>query len=76
VSYFLVIYDRRKQHEARVERIEDEDAALARLFELEDQLRGSKNGRGVVLLVADDEDEIHRTHSQYFKSFDELRELA
>jgi hypothetical protein len=76
VSYFLVIYDRRKHHETVVERIEDEDAALTRLFQLEDQLLGSENGQGVVLLVADDEEEIRRTHSHYFKSFDELRELA
>jgi hypothetical protein len=76
VSYFLVIFDRRRQREASVERIEDEDLALARLFTLEDQLRGSANGQGVVLLVADDEEEIRRTHSHYFKSFDELRELA
>jgi hypothetical protein len=76
MSYFLVIFDRHKQREPTVERIEDADAALARLFDLESRLRGSTNGRGVVLLVADDEEEIRRTHSQYFKSFDELRELA
>jgi hypothetical protein len=76
MSYFLVIFDRRRQGEAAVERLEDPDLAVERLFELEKQLAEPGAKRGVVLLVADDEGEIRRTHSHYFKSFDELLERA
>jgi hypothetical protein len=76
MSYFLVIFDRRRRTEAVVERIEDPDLAVERLFELEKQLAEPGEKRSVVLLVADDEEEIRRTHSHYFKSFDELLELA
>jgi hypothetical protein len=75
VSHFIVIYDRRRRHDARVERIEDADEALARLRELESAGRGDLKS-GVVMLVADDEDTIRETHSQYFRSLDELVELA
>ena len=76
MSYFLVIFDRhRRKIDTEVERIEDPDRAVRRLFELEEQLQ-TPGDRGVVLLVADDEEDLRRTHAQYFKSFDELLELA
>jgi hypothetical protein len=75
VSHFIVIFDRRRRADAEVVRIDDPEEAVKRLFEVETSLRGDKT-RGVVMLVADDEETIRETHSHYFKSFDELLELA
>jgi hypothetical protein len=44
------------------------------LVEAEEELRGTDYG--VVLLVADDEETLRRTHAQYFETFDELLEPA
>jgi hypothetical protein len=75
MSHFLVIYDRRRRTPPEVERIEDSGEAIARLFELERDL-AEHPSTGVVLLVAEDEDTIRATHSHYFRSLDELLELA
>jgi hypothetical protein len=71
MSHFLVIFDRQKHVEPLIERHEDPAAAVARLFEVEGELRGDQS-RGVVLLVADDESDLRRTHSHYFKTVEEL----
>ena len=48
MSYFLVIFDRhRRKIDTEVERIEDPDRAVRRLFELEEQLQ-TPGDRGVV----------------------------
>ncbi len=73
MSHFLVIYDRRRQGPPKVERIDDARAAQLRLFELEDELRGDRD-RGVVMLMAEREEDLHRTHAHYFKTRDELLE--
>lgn len=75
MSHFIVIYDRRRRAEAEVIRIEDAAEAMERLFEIETGLRGDLE-RGVVMLVAQDEDTIRATHSHYFKTLDELLDLA
>lgn len=75
MSHFLVIYDRHRRIDPTVERVEDAHAAQERLFEVEHELRGDPD-RGVVLLVAQREDDLPKTHGQYFKSFDELRRLV
>jgi hypothetical protein len=75
VSHFIVIYDRRRRADAEIIRVEDADAAVERLFEIETRLRDD-DARGVVMLVADDEETIRATHSHYFKSFDELIDLV
>jgi hypothetical protein len=49
--------------------------SASQVFEIERELRGNPT-RGVVMLVAEDEDSIRATHSHYFKSFDELVDLA
>ncbi len=64
MSYFLVIHHRRDP--ARVERVEDPEEAQRRLFELERELRADPD-RGVVLLVAEREEDLVHTHSHYFK---------
>jgi hypothetical protein len=75
MSHFLVTFHRRRVAPPHVERIEDPDEAISRLFESEKRLRNDPD-RDVVMLVADSEDELRRTHAHYFKSFDELMELA
>jgi hypothetical protein len=75
VSHFIVIFDRSRRVDAEILRIDDSAEAVSRLFEVESSLRDDET-RGVVMLVADDEDTIRATHSHYFKSFDELVELA
>lgn len=75
MSHFLVIYDRKRRHPPKVERIDDARAAQLRLFELEDELRGDPD-QAVVMLMAAREEDLHRTHAHYFKSRDELIELV
>ena len=75
MSHFIVIFDRGGRMDAEVLRIDDAREAVRRLFEVETILRDDA-ARGVVMLVADDEDTLRATHSHYFKSFDELVELA
>jgi hypothetical protein len=75
MSHFLVIFDRRRRADAEVQQIEDAQEAMERLFEIERELRGDSD-RGVVLLVADDEQTIRATHAHYFRSFDELVDAA
>lgn len=75
MSHFIVIFDRRRRADAEVERIDDAQEAVARLFEVETRLREDET-RGVVMLVAENEATIRATHSHYFNSFDELVELA
>jgi hypothetical protein len=69
MSLYLLTFHRRKLAEPILADL-DPDEALVRLLEAEDALRGSDFG--VVLLVADDEEALRRTHSQYFETFDEL----
>jgi hypothetical protein len=77
MSHFILLFtrDRRAGTETIVERIEDSEAALARLFEIETELR-DRPEQGVVMLVAEDEETVRATHSQYFKSLDQLLEVV
>ena len=75
MSHFIVIYDRHRREDAEVIRIEDAKAAVEQLFLLELNLRADAE-RGVVMLVADDEETIRATHSHYFKSLSELLDLV
>jgi hypothetical protein len=67
MSHFLVFYDRGRQGEPEVKRIEDSNEAVAALLEAEHDLAGDPE-RGVVMLVADDIDDLRRTHAHYFAS--------
>lgn len=75
MTHFLVIYERTRLTRPRVERIEDATEAQHRLFEIEEELRHDPD-HGVVLLVAEREEELEATHAQYFKTFDELKQLV
>jgi hypothetical protein len=61
MSHFLIIFDRQHRSDPEIEQIDDADAAMARLFEIESDLRGDPD-RGVVLLYSDDEDSLRVTH--------------
>jgi hypothetical protein len=71
MSHFVVIYSKIRPGEADVERIDDAQEAQRRLFEVEQELRADPD-RGVVLLVAEREEDLHHTHGHYFKSLGEL----
>jgi hypothetical protein len=71
MSNFLVFYSRKRQEEPRVERVDDSDEAVRRLLDAERKLAGDPL-HGVVLLVAEDEADLRRTHSHYFSSVEEL----
>jgi hypothetical protein len=71
VSHFLVFYSRLGDEQARVERIEDPADGVLRLLEAERSLAEDPD-HGVVMLVADDEDDLRRTHSHYFASVEDL----
>jgi hypothetical protein len=76
MSHFIVIYDEAHRGEPQVERIEDAEAAARRLVQVERELRLNTQRR-VVMLTADDEATLRRTHSHYFvRSVDDLLEIA
>lgn len=75
MSHFLVFYSHEHSEDPRVERIEDAAEAVRRLLEAEHELAGDRSHR-VVMLVADDEDDLRRTHAHYFESFEELLRQA
>ncbi len=74
MSYFVIVYDRAQrkilvgpeEFDASRRR-----AAMGRRFELEAQWRSSPDVE-VVVLGAESEDQIRRTHGRYFRSFAEL----
>jgi hypothetical protein len=69
MSHFLLIFDRTKRRDLRVQRIDDPHEALALLRRAEQNLMPNE---GAVLLVADSEEDLRQTHAHYFTSFDEL----
>jgi hypothetical protein len=74
VSLFLLIFDRDK-HTVDVTLLGDRETSLETLFKAEATIRDHPE-REIVLLTADDEDDLRRTHARYFESFDELLETA
>ena len=72
MSYFLITFTRGDGTGPELERFEDGDLAMDRFTAKERQLRAEKSNRGVVLVIADDEATLRRTHSHYFYTLDEL----
>ena len=72
---FLIDYDR-KLGKVNVKRFEDFDRAKAQLerlsIELSDRAAMMSGVREVVLLEADDEKTLYRTHQRYFQSAKEI----
>ena len=70
MSLFLLTFSRRNNGPPLVERYEDTAEAMDRYVARERELRGTD--RGVVLLIAEDEDTLRRTHGHYWYGRDEL----
>jgi hypothetical protein len=75
MSHFLLIFDRKRRRDPKVICIADPRDAQRELFRFEEKLRDSAD-RGVVLLVAEREEDIRKTHGQYFKQVEGLEELV
>ena len=75
MSHFVVIFDRLHPGLPTVEQYEDAELAQARLFAVELELSDDPD-HGVVLLYADSEESLKRTHASYFRNLDELLETA
>jgi hypothetical protein len=71
MSFFLLTYSRGNDEESTVESFDDPAEAMERFVAAERHHRAHDNGRGVVLLIADDEETLRRTHSHYFESLEE-----
>ncbi|HVW88808.1 MAG TPA: hypothetical protein VHC01_05020 [Gaiellaceae bacterium] len=71
MSFFLLTFDKQSEAAPEIARFEDAQGAMSAFVEAERALRGDDR-RGVVLLVAEDEDTLRRTHSHYFASVDEI----
>lgn len=72
VRQFVLVYDQRLGRlVAPIEEFADSQAGMARRYELERKHRDEPNIE-VVMLGAESEDQIRRTHSRYFKSVGEL----
>ena len=65
MSHFLIFYDRARQGEPEIEQIDDPARAVERLLHAERELADDPD-RGVVMLVADELDDLRRTHAHYF----------
>jgi len=72
MSLFLLTYSRGKHEEPTIERIEDPAEAVQRFAEAGDAHRNGNGDHGVVLLSADSEETLRRTHMHYFMSLDEM----
>lgn len=75
MNYFLIVYDTAAGQILELKRFGDLQRALAlnKRFERELVERDNRNIE-VVLLSAESEDELRRTHSRYFESSAELAE--
>lgn len=73
MNYFVLIYDQIDGRILNIEKYgaEGGKAALARRFEL-DRKHANQEGIEVVLLSAESEAALRRTHGRYFKSVGEL----
>jgi hypothetical protein len=76
VSFFLLTFDRRKGREPQIEEFADSELAMDRFVAAERQHREIDDGKGVVLLIADNVETLRRTHSHYFFTTEELLEAA
>jgi hypothetical protein len=70
MALFLLTFNRQTRDVDVVE-ITDHDEGMTRLFEAERRLRYEPNLE-IVMLAAEDEDDLRQTHSRYFESVEEL----
>jgi hypothetical protein len=74
MSFSLLTFSRNSDEEPDLELFHDAGEAMDRFTERERELRHADGDRGVVLLIADDEETLRRTHTHYF--VDSVAELA
>jgi hypothetical protein len=72
MSFFLLTYDRRNGKQPAIDRYEDPAEAMDRFVNAERSHRNHDDGKGVVLLIADDEATLRRTHTHYFLTADQM----
>jgi protein-disulfide isomerase-like protein with CxxC motif len=72
MSFYLVTFSRGEDANSVVEAFEDAEEAMAQFVAAERAHRERQDGKGVVLLIADDEETLRRTHSHYFVPTDQL----
>jgi len=72
MAFFLLTFSRKNSGTAELEAFENRDEAMERFIAAERFHRDNGDGLGVVLLIADDEATLRRTHSHYFATTDEL----
>jgi hypothetical protein len=75
---FLIEYDRKAGRKLTYEQFSDQDRAIAQAKRREIELEHARNGGNceVVLLEAESEAVIRRTHSRYFESLEQLLDAA
>ena len=66
MKYFLIVFDRRAGSIVRFTEYAQADDALTARFEAEDNF-AADDGIEVVVLGAQSEDALHRTHGRYFQ---------
>jgi len=72
MAFFLVTFSRRESAPPKIESYENPIEAMEKFIAAERHHRGAEDGLGVVLLIADDEATLRRTHTHYFATTDEL----
>jgi hypothetical protein len=75
MTHFIVFYSRGAHRPPIIEPIEDYDEAVRRLFAAEREVQGDPS-RGVVMLAAESEDDLRRTHTHYFESLEDMLRLV
>jgi hypothetical protein len=72
MSFFLLTFDRTNGREPQIMEFTDSSSAMDEFVAAERRHREVDDGKGVVLLIADDVDTLRRTHAHYFMTTDEL----
>ena len=71
VRQFVLVYDQREGHLLSIEDFADSEAGMNRRYELERKYRDESTIE-VVMLGAESEEQIRRTHSRYFQTPGEI----
>jgi len=72
MAFFLLTFNKKDSGSTQLETYENPVEAMESFIAAERLHRGNGNSVGVVLLIADDEATLRRTHTHYFATTDEL----
>ncbi len=70
---FLIHYDRSAGLTRRLLEFNDHQSASKEKLSMEIELIGEKNGHEVVLLEAENKDDLMKTHSRYFSNLRDIK---